>query len=356
MHRFLEIALKNRVAVALTLVALVLAGLMLVTQLPIKLYPSTTKTRIRVSIPHPSYTAEDFADQYSERINQAFANVEGIDEIEAEYNNGNSRFNIYFDWGFDGKAAKADVSAAMGTIRSALPEESDNYNVGYWAGRTVGFFVAAVYSQEMSANEIYELIEPKIRPRLDVVKGIDFARVTNTEEMRVDIHIDPLKSLSFGLSADDIAAAVRRGYRDRSLGSFQDGRELISVRIRQEIDDLNDIKDIVIDTREGRDIKLTDVANVNVYKGLPYRLYSVDGRRAVVIFAMPDVDGNVRDMSESIKEILRDTEQQIPDHIQFKILQNTSTVPFSMSFKRQLLGAVWPYWWCCSFSESSAIH
>jgi multidrug efflux pump subunit AcrB len=62
----LETLIKKPVSVFLVTAALLLAGLLQLTNLPIKLYPNTNKTRISVRIPHPSMTAEVFEAEFSQ--------------------------------------------------------------------------------------------------------------------------------------------------------------------------------------------------------------------------------------------------------------------------------------------------
>lgn len=315
-----EELIKKPVAVFLVTSALMVAGLIQVVGLPIKLYPNTQKTRISVRIPHPSTTAAVFEREYNQTIMDALATIDGVDEVETSFANGSTRILVWFDWNISGDDARSRVSTAMSQVQSRLPEESDDLSVRYWAGRSSGFYSIAAYSDQMKSKEVFELLDPKIRPQLNKLKNVDIARINPVEETRVEIILDPLSLVKYGLTPDEVASAIRGGYRDLSLGSYRTGRDSYSVRIARDINDFEDIKDIIIATSHGTKIYLSDVADVQIFSGLPRRLYSVDGKSAVIIFAMPNQDGNIRTLAAEINGIIDNLRPTLPDHIKFQKL------------------------------------
>ncbi|MBN1835169.1 MAG: efflux RND transporter permease subunit, partial [Spirochaetales bacterium] len=81
---------KKKVGFLLLVVVLCLAGGLLVTQLPIQLYPQTQRPRVRATINHYGISAVDFADEYAEEIESQLLAITGVDLLEVEYENDRS--------------------------------------------------------------------------------------------------------------------------------------------------------------------------------------------------------------------------------------------------------------------------
>jgi HAE1 family hydrophobic/amphiphilic exporter-1 len=78
---------------------------------------------------------------------------------------------------------------------------------------------------------------------------------------------------------------------------MRDGRTRYLVRTVNEFRDLDDIRDLVVVSREGRDVKLRDIArSASGYKDRDV-ITRVDGREAVEIEVYKEADANIVDMA-----------------------------------------------------------
>lgn len=307
-------------SVILIIIGLVLFGVLLISKIPIKLYPNTRKTSINVRIPHRTINAQNFERDYGEVVLDAVKSVEGIDDLEATFNNGSTSVVAKFEWGYDGQEAKAQVVTAMASIKSRLPEDSEDYGVWHWSGSTSGFFAVAAYSPELNSEQLYQILEPVLSTKLRQLKNVDVASLSSVEQTKIEIYLKPIELLKRGITPAQISRQIRSNYKDIPMGSFSVGRESISVGIKKDIKNIYQIENIKIAQEANRDVFLKDVAEVNIYKGLPRRLYSVNGKQAVTIFSMPDENGDIRSLAKEINQIIEDTKLVVPSHIKFQSL------------------------------------
>lgn len=297
-------------------------GILSLSNLPTKLYPNTSKTSISVEIPHSTMGAEDFSREYSRHLNNALGGLDGLETYEIEYQPGETDARLEFEWGVDGTTARTDVQNAMASIERLLPEEAQDYSVRYWAGRTAGFYAVAVYSESLDDAAIYEVVEPLVAPRLTRIRNTDIARVNEVSEWSVTVELLPERLLAHGLRADEVFQIVRSTFSDRSLGSIQSGRNPETVRIALTGGDPERLGELAVRHTDTQPVRLQDVADVIVRKDLPQRIYTINGKRAVVIFAMPSEDGNIRELSAAIEQILADVKPQLPESIRFRTIVN----------------------------------
>ena len=304
---------EKRTGVLLLTLLLCLTGILLVTQLPVQLYPQTRRPRVRAWIFHTGISAIDFSDEYAEDIESQLLAVDGVDVVEVEYENDQSDFTLTFDWKTDGDQAKADVEAAMAGIMDLLPPEYDGqYSVVFFTGENAGYLMMGVTSQSMSPEELYTVLKTAVQPRLNRVEDAESVDIFNVEEMSVEVTLRQMDMLAYGLTIDMVEEALLGGHRPESVGKLDDGNITYSVRLKRGVDSIFDIGDILIAQRGNASIGLDEIADVEITYTLPERAFVMDGARGIRVTASPEDGGNVRKMSRDVRKVL---EQAVEDRL-----------------------------------------
>lgn len=311
---------KNRVGFLLVITLLIIGGILCVSFLPIKLYPDMRKPWLRVYIPATGYTATDFRDDYGDTIEDALSSIKEVDLIESTYSSGSVSFRLEFEWNMLFDDAKQLAINAMETIKNKLPEDSQKYTVGTWQGDSSYMSVAVYSTKEKDPREIYKIIEPVLRLKLQNVDETESVDILNVEELNASITLIEENLLSYGLNVDTVLSAIKGGYKNISLGSFSDGSNKFNLRIKKDIDSLFDIEKIIITNIGSKKIYLKDIAVVEVKYGLSRTAFRYNGNKAVMIFVTPKVEGNLKKMSENVRKILKDSSKEFPEHIRFEYI------------------------------------
>ncbi|HOV14379.1 MAG TPA: efflux RND transporter permease subunit, partial [Spirochaetota bacterium] len=308
---------NNRIGFLLVILLGIIIGIVCITLLPIKLYPDMKKPWLQVSIPAPGYTATDFRDEYGDTIETALSSIKEVELIESTYSSGSVSFRLEFKWNMLFDDAKQLAINAMETVKNKLPEDSQKYSVGTWRSDTAYMSIAAYSTEEKDPTRIYKMVEPVLKLKLKDIEDAESIDILNVEELTASITLKEESLLDYGLSVDNVLNVIRSGYKNISLGSFSDGRNQFNLRIKKDIDTLFDIEKIIITNFGSKKIYLKDIAYVEVKYGLARTAFRYNGNRAVMIFATPKVDGNLKNMSEDIKKVLKDAKKYLPEHIRF---------------------------------------
>jgi HAE1 family hydrophobic/amphiphilic exporter-1 len=313
---------RKSTGVILLTVLLCAAGVYLVTELPIQLYPQTQRPRVRVRIDHTGVSALDFSGEYADEIESRLLAVDGVDMLEVDYENDHSSFTLTFEWNTDPEEARANVDAAMSSISNLLPADyRDNYRVGFYSGENAGFLILGITSATTSPEELYKIIDSTVGPTLSAVEDADSVDIYRAEDLEVEVLLRQEDMLAYGLDIRDVESAMLAGYRPESVGRLEQGNTSFSVRFRRGIDSVFDIGKIIIAQRGNVSIRLQDIADVSTRYALPARTIIMNGARGMRITASPIDGGNVRKMSEDIQQILRDARDQgiIPSDTVFQV-------------------------------------
>ena len=302
---------RRATGVILLTVLLSVAGVFLVTELPIQLYPQTQRPRVRVSINHTGISALDFSGQYADEIESRLLAVDGVDMLEVEYENDRSSFTLTFEWNTDPEGARADVDAAMTSISNLLPSDlQDSYRVGFFSGENAGFLIMGISSASTSPEELYRILDTAVRPMMSGVEDADSVDIYRVEDLEVEVLLRQADMLAYGLDIGDVESALQEGYRPESVGRLQQGDTSFSVRFHTGIDTVFDISRIVITQIGNVSIRLQDIADISTRYALPSRTVIMNGTRGIRITAAPIDGGNVRKMSEDVQRILEEARAQ----------------------------------------------
>jgi len=295
---------KSTGFILLTVILCAVGGL-LVTQLPVQLYPQTRRPRVRAFIFHTGISAIDFSTDYAQDIESRLLSIDGVAIVEVEYENDRSDFTLTFDWKVDSEKAKSDVESEMNSIMDMLPPEyGDSYFVHFFSGENAGYLVMGVTSESSSPEEIYRMLKTAVQPRLNRVEDVESIEMFRVEELSAEVVLRQMDMLANGLTIDMIEEALLGSYRPESVGKLEDGDTTYSVRFLRGVESVYDIGSIIIARKGNVSIELQDVADIKIKYALPGRAFVMDGARGIRLTATPIDGGNVRQMSSDVHAVL----------------------------------------------------
>jgi len=313
---------RKSIGFLLLFVLLCATGGLLVTRLPIQLYPQTRRPRVRAVIYHSGISAIDFSNEYAEDIESRFIAIDGVDIVEVEYENDRSDFTLTFDWKTDSERAKSDVESAMTSIMDMLPSEyEDRYTVRFFSGENAGYLMMGVTSRTVSPEELYKILKTAIQPRLNRIEDAESIEIFNVEEINAEVILKQMDMLAYGLTIEKVEEALLSGYRPESIGRLDDGNTAYSVRFRSGVESVYDIGKIIVAQKGNVSIRLQDIADIKIDYALPDRAFVMDGAPGIRVTASPVDGGNVRKMSQDVQHVLEEAKGEgiLPDDSVFHL-------------------------------------
>ena len=299
--------IERRKIVVFLFLMLVVLGAVLVTQLPVQLYPQTQRPRVWLRISHTGYSAVDFSRQFGDEIESRLLTADGVDTLEAEYRNDASDFTLTFDWQTDSDEARGELETAMSAVRPLLPAElRDDYRIRSFAGENAGFLLLGVRSPSTPPEALHQILKRSLESDLARVADAEEVEILNIEDLNVEVELRSRVMLDYGITINDVDQALRNGYLPEPVGSLEEGDREFSVRYRKGIDTVFDVGDIIVADRGDLQVRLQDVADIRIEYTLPSRALVVEGAPSIRINATPTDGGNIRQMSEDIRHIVEE--------------------------------------------------
>lgn len=320
---------ESPLRVYLGLGALALWGLFSGFQLPVSLFPNSSKPTISVEMGYGEMSASEFLNSYGRDFENSLQqiDVEGteVDQLTANYGPGYVLYKVEFKWGADPRKALHEVQTTTASLVAQLSQEiRQSVSVENW-NENSGFLAVSFYSQKRSLDEIYKILEPMLVTPAKKVKDAALAELWNPTRKEIRIELNPEKTALLQLFPRDVAAAVIPQLTAYRGGTFVEGLNNLTIEMPPMARNVEEMKRMVIPTHNGKIIHLSDIATVEM--GVPSnnsRSMKTSGVPSLIFYASPRAGGNIKRMAEGLMDIVKKAAPNFPKDIEYKVLVDPS--------------------------------
>ncbi|MEO6687893.1 MAG: efflux RND transporter permease subunit, partial [Dokdonella sp.] len=307
--RLIRAAISNPIAVGVVVLLICLFGGMSLTKLPLQLFPDIDRPNITVFTGWRAASPEETEAELLEPQEQVLQGLPGVEEIEGNANTGGSFINLTFAIGTDMRTALIDVIGRMNRVRSQ-PQDAERPVIQVGGGGNDSndslswFFVQLLPGTQGPIENYRNYIEDVIKPRIEAVPGVAAVNVNAGPPDDVRITVDLAKAAAVGVGIPDIAAKAARA-TDVSAGQIGLGRQQYTLRFTGRYKP-GDLGELVLAWRDGRPIKLGDVATIE--KKPPEQQFFVyqNGNPAIGLQVLRAPGANVLGTLEQVKKVVDD--------------------------------------------------
>lgn len=255
--------IRNPAGAVIIFIALCIAGVYGLRQLPIATLPDFTVPQITVTVTLAGATPGQLETDITRKVEDAVASIANIDKINSTITEGSSRTRIQFKHGHDMGQALEDVRDAVDRVRIDLPQNIDEPVVS--RVNTIGGAVLtyAVRSKSMAPDELSWFVDDVVRRALFDVPGVgQVTRIGGFDrEIRVDLRPDALQA--YGLTAGTLSDQLARIQVERPGGRTTLGGSEQSVRTVATVRSAAELANYPLSLPDGRAVRLSAVASVS---------------------------------------------------------------------------------------------
>ena len=282
---------QNRGGIISLTLFLVCFGLYQFVQLPISLYPNTSKPVVELQLFYKQDMGQ-FMQFWGSKIEASLKNIKDVELVEGEYRQGEAVYYVHFDWSKDNDEAIRDVGSTAAFYQAQLSRELPPFKLKFYNPGSECYLV--VESDSLSAVELSHVLANQLQPALNEIPGVSKSLVTEFGEKHISVQIDPLKAAEFKLKIHDVIDIVQMHEFDYALGSLstlKNGK--IALSVERGVKSLKQIEQITVGKILGREIKLKDIGEVDVAQSKMSRMLQLDGKNAVAVAVWPKPDANL---------------------------------------------------------------
>lgn len=302
-----EASLRNPAAVAVAVAMVCAFGLLCLLKLPLQLFPDIERPQMSIQTSWRAASPQEMESEIVEPIEAVMQGLPGLAEIESNINAGNSFINLTFAVGSDMDATLVEVLSRMNRLqplpRDATPPVvqagADNAN-----NSLTYFFVQQLPGTPGDILDQRQMIEDRIVPRLSAVEGVAGVEINGgaPEELTITVNLE--RAAALGIQIPQIADVAARA-TDVSGGVVEAGRREYVLRFAGRYSP-EALGNLILAWRDGRPVRLGDVANVEVKRPEQRFFAYQNGNPAIGLRILRESGANVLDTLDRVKAVVEE--------------------------------------------------
>ena len=301
-----EFSIERPVTVLMAcLIAILLGGIAFV-KIPVDLMPETVYPTISVRAEYPGVAPEEMENLVARPLEEAFSAAPGVEEISSTSTEGRVSIRISFEYGSNLDEAANELRIRLDRRRNDLPEDMEPPTMFKYDSAMFPIMFLTVAASDLDAKELRHFVEKQLQYRLERVPGVAQFNVRGglRREIHVDLNLRKVRALD--LSIAQVVQIVRQENLNRPVGPVDEGRFEVLLRTQGEFQNLEQIRNLVVATRNGVPVQLREIAAVEDSHEEITDMISVNGNPAVRLYVYKQSGANTVMVSDELwKEIAR---------------------------------------------------
>ncbi len=324
--------IERPVATTLLTIALALAGAVAYTVLPVSPLPQTDFPTVNVGAQLPGASPETMASSVATPLERQFGRIAAVTEMTSASSLGSTSISLQFDLNRDINAAARDVEAAINAARGYLPANLPS-NPSYKKVNPSDspIFQIALTSSVLDRSQLYDAASTIMAQKISQIRGVGQVFVQGSALPGVRVELNPMALNKYGIGLEDVRSALVAQNANIPKGHFSDEYHTWEVGANDQMFRAKDYRPVLVAYRNGRAVRLTDIADVvDGPEDLRNTGY-VNGKLGVILTVNRQPGANIIETVDHIRAVLPQLKAAIPQSIDLTITQDqTMTIRASV--------------------------
>ena len=320
------------VATTLLTVAVLLAGALTWGMLPRSALPIVEYPTIQVTTRYPGASAEVMTSAVTAPLEKQFGTVPNLSQMSSHSSAGSSLITLQFDLSLPLDVAEQEVQAAINAASGFLPADLPSPPVYAKVNPADTPVVSiGVTSKVLPLIDVEDLAETRVAQKLSQIPGVGLVTIQGGHRPAVRVRFNPRALGSLGLSIESLRSALTNLNLNAPKGLLESPTQAYTLDTNDQLFDTAGYADSVIAYRNGRAVRLSDVATVvkaPETEGLGAWINEVP---ALVLTVQRQPGANVIQIVDRIKAVLPDLQASLPSAVSVTLLSDrTSSIRSSL--------------------------
>jgi cobalt-zinc-cadmium resistance protein CzcA len=322
MLALIRFALSQRLLVMIAVLLLIGAGSHSWINMPVDAFPEVSPTQVKIIVKAPGMTPEEVEARITAPIEVELLGIPHQTMLRSIAKYALTDITIDFQEGTDIYWARQQIAERLNTIWGNLPAGVEG-GIAPMTTPLGEMFMFSIEGGDLSLMERRSLLDWVIRPALRTVPGVADVNSLGGEVRSYEVIPDNIRLSARGISLAKLQQALENNNRNDGAGRLTDGEEALIVRAEGRIKNIEDVKNTVINTKNGIPITVADVAEVRIGAITRYGAVSKNGQGESVTGLVLSLRGaNARQTIEGIEAKLAEISKSFPKGVEAKVFYN----------------------------------
>ena len=272
---------------------------------------------------YPGATPQEVEKLITEPIEREIQSMSDVFQIKSESYFGMSKISIELQPTLapDYMPVKWDeLRRKVANIQPRLPSGASAINVSDDFGDVFGIYYALTADEGFTYDDMRDWAQ-KIKTELTPIQGVQKVYLFAEQTQVVNVRISVPKLANLGIDPNSIQQVLQTQNLLVNTGEIMTGTYQLRVRAEGTYKSIEDIRDQLIVTKGGGEVRLGDIATIERgYMDPPSNLMRVDGKRAIGIGVATGAKDDVVAVGDAVAEHLKEMEQLFPIGMELKTI------------------------------------
>jgi multidrug efflux pump len=314
------------VATTLLMVGVLLVGWVAFMQLPVSALPEVDYPTIQVVTFYPGADPDVMASSVTSPLERQFGQVPGLSQMTSTSSFGSSVITLQFGLDQNIDVEEQQVQAAINAGSTYLPADLPNppiYNKVNPADAPI--LTLAMTADSLPLSKVEDLADTALAQKISQLPGVGLVSISGGQKPAVRIQANPTALASYGLSLEDLRAALVEANVDQAKGVIDGSRQSYTIGANDQLMTADQYKPIVVAYHNGAPVRIRDIANVidgteNVRLAAWMNLTP-----AVIVNIQRQPGANIISVVDRIKKLLPQLQASLPAAVRMQILTDRTT-------------------------------
>jgi len=306
--------------------AILLAGIVAYTQLPVSALPQVDYPTIQVLTFYPGANPDVTATTVTAPLERQFGQLQGLSQMTSTSSGGVSVVVLQFVLTLPLDVAEQEVQSAINAAQGFLPSNLPTppiYSKTNPADAPV--LTLAITSDTMPLSKVEDLVDTRLAPKISQLSGVGLVTISGGQKPAVRIQANPVALSSYGIDLEAMRTALTQTSVNAAKGNFDGPRQDFQIDANDQLVTSSDYTDVVVAYRNGAPVFLKDVARVVDGVENSNLAAWMNQTPAVILNIQRQPGANTITVVKSIQKLLPQLEANLPAGIQLTKLTDLTT-------------------------------
>ena len=255
-----DFAIKRPLITVVAMLTLAAAGIVAMTQLQTDEFPEVQPPIVLTTIVYPGASPGQVEREILEPVEEAIQSISGVKSINGEARDGFAQITTQFVYSKNLAEATQDIRDAIGTKRQDLPQEMEEPILKKFSPTDAPIVTLSLFSTSLSPAQLTQVADPGITRELRSIPGVADVSVTGAVKRELTVNLDPQRLQAAGVSVPQVVGALQQGNLAVPVGRVNSALDERTIRLQGRLEGPQDFMQLVVADKNGRVVRLGDVA------------------------------------------------------------------------------------------------
>jgi len=320
----IKLSIKRPSVLIVMLLLLLLGGFYSYKLLNYELIPKFEVNVVTISTVYAGASPSEIESTVTKKIEDAVSALENIKKIYSYSYESLSVVVVQLTNDANVDNTLNEAQRKINAIRADLPDDAKEPSLSKFSLSDLPIVSIGVTSN-LSAQELYDLVDKKIQPELSRVPGVAQVNIIGGRKREIRVSIDAKKLEGYGLSIAQVQQLIAASNMEIPAGKIKTRENSTSIRLLGKLQDVEQLRNLILTSQNGVEIRLSDVADVQDTEEEATKIARIDQENTLLLQVLKQTDANAVSVSELVRKKMEQVEQTYKnDGVKMLLAEDTS--------------------------------